>query len=136
MLLAGCESEKSDLVKETVTQWNNRSSKRVKADGFYYWEYTLSQNMASYCKLTHFLPHFWLTSWSWVFEWVLFVHFTVCILTLFCEYKLESKGVLFKYSKIWQNKYYFLSNRACFCKSRAENQEICINKPFSLRLFR
>lgn len=34
-LLASCESEKNDLVKEnkTVTQLNNRS---VKADGFYY----------------------------------------------------------------------------------------------------
>lgn len=54
MLLASCESEKNDLVKETVTQWNNRNSKRVKADGFYYWEWIFSQNMVSYCKLLFF----------------------------------------------------------------------------------
>jgi len=38
MLLASCEPEKKDLVKENkiVTQFNNRSSNSVKADGFYH----------------------------------------------------------------------------------------------------
>lgn len=44
-------------------------------------------------------------------------YFTVCILIIFCDCKLESKEFLSKHSKRWQNKYSFLPNCTCFCKT-------------------